>query len=328
MSLGGSRKKSSESSSGRSEVQPYAPTEPYIKEILEGAKAEYDKGNKEYLGGYDYNNLYADPTKEMLDMEKYGSEMYKNFQPDAFKDVTSAYNSYLSGDPTTAGGGYLSNFLKTGRTGTSLDDFNAGKGLNAYDMMSADGGKSYLDDFLSSTTDQITNRIGSEFAGMGRYGGSGAYANAVGSGVSDAVLPYMVELAENERARQFTGNQDYIQNMYNAGADISALLGDAGANLNNTEANLLANYGDFQTGLYDLADTSLADSYGYAGMDNFRKDRKAEMDMSKMMYDQDAYGMRLMDFADLINSYAFGFPTKLTTGTSKGKSSGFGFGIG
>ena len=328
MSLGGSRNKSSESSSGRSEVQPYAPTEPYIEEILKGAKAEYDKGNKEYLGGYDYNNLYSAPTKEMLDMERYGSEMYKNFQPDAFKDVTSTYNSYLNGDPTTAGGGYLANFLKTGKTGTSLDDFNAGKGLNAYDMMSADGGKSYLDDFLSSTTDKISNQIGSEFAGMGRYGGSGAYANAVGSGVSDAVLPYMVELAENERARQFTGNQDYIKNMYNAGADVSALLGDAGANLNNTEANLLANYGDFQSGLYDLAGDSLADSYGYAGMGNVRRDRINEMDMSKAMYDQDADAMRLMDFADLINSYAFGFPTKLTSGTSKGKSSSFGFGIG
>lgn len=328
MSLGGSRSKSSETSSGKSEVQPYAPTEPYIKEILEGAKAEYDKGNKEYLGGYDYNNLYSAPTKEMLDMERFGSEMYKNFQPDQFKDVTSTYNSYLNGDPTTAGGGYLSNFLKTGNTGTSLDDFNAGKGLNAYDMMSADGGKSYLDDFLSSTTDKISNQIGSEFAGMGRYGGSGAYANAVGSGVSDAVLPYMVELAENERARQFTGNQDYIQNMYNAGADVSALLGDAGANLNNTEANLLANYGDFQSGLYDLAGDSLADSYGYAGMGNVRRDRINEMDMSKAMYDQDADAMRLMDFADLINSYAFGFPTKLTSGTSKGKSSSFGFGIG
>ena len=53
-----------------------------------------------------------------------------------------------------------------------------------------------------------------------------------------------------------------------------------------------------------------------------------EMDMSKALYDQDADAMRLMDFADLINSYAFGFPTKLTSGTSKGKSSSFGFGIG
>jgi hypothetical protein len=328
MSIGGSRKKSSETSEGSSEVKPYAPTEPYIEEILAGAKAEYDKGNKEYLGGYDYNDLYSAPTKEMLDMERYGSNIYKNFQPDAFKDATSTYNSYLNGDPTTAGGGYLSNFLKTGTTGTSLDDFNSGAGLNAYDMMSADGGKSYLDDFLSSTTDKISNQIGSEFAGMGRYGGSGAYANAVGTGVSDAVLPYMVELAENERARQFTGNQDYIKNMYNAGSDISALMGDAGANLNNTEANLLANYGDYQSGLYDLASGTLADSYGYAGMDNARRDRINEMDMSKAMYDQDAYGMRLMDFADLINSYAFGFPTKLTSGTSSGKSSGFGFGIG
>lgn len=328
MSLGGSRSRSSESSSGSSEVKPYAPTEPYIAEILEGAKSEFDKGNKSYLGGYDYNNLYTDPTRDMLTMEDMGGDLYKNYSPDAMKDLSSTYSSYLAGSPTGAGGSYLTDFMRTGNTGTSLDDFNAGRGANAYTMMSADGGKSYLDDFLSSTTDQITNRIGSEFAGMGRYGGSGAYANAVGSGVSDAVLPYMVELAENERARQFTGNQDYIQNMYNAGSELAGLGVDAGTNMNNTEANLLMNSGAFNRDLYDLASDSLADSYGYAGMDNARRDAMNEMDMSKAIYDQDAYNQRLMDFADLIGDYAFGFPTKLTSGTSKGKSSSFGFGIG
>ena len=123
--------------------------------------------------------------------------------------------------------------MNTGKTGTSLDDFNAGNGLNAYDMMSPDGGKSYLDDFLSSTTNKISNRIGAEFAGDGRYGGGGSYANAVGSGVSDAVLPYMVELAENERGRQFTGNQDYVTNMYNAGSELAGLGMEAGTNMNN-----------------------------------------------------------------------------------------------
>jgi hypothetical protein len=72
----------------------------------------------------------------------------------------------------------------------------------------------------------------------------------------------------------------------------------------------------------------LADSYGYAGMGNQRKDGMNEMDMSKAIYDQDAYSQRLMDFADLIGDYAFGFPTKLTSGSSKGSSKSFGFGIG
>jgi len=328
MSLGGSASKSKESSSGTSEVKPYAETVPYISEILAGAKSEFDKGNKEYLGGYDYNNLYSDPTKAMLDMENMGGSMYKNYSPDAMKDLTSTYNSYLAGNPTGSGGAYLSNFMNTGKTGTSLDDFNAGNGLNAYEMMSPDGGKSYLDDFLSSTTDKISNSIGSEFAGMGRYGGGGAYANAVGSGVSDAVLPYMVELAENERGRQFTGNQDYVTNMYNAGSEVAGLGIDAGTNMNNTEANLLMNSGKFNTDLYNLASDSIADSYGYAGMDNNRKDVINEMDMSKALYDQDAYNQRLMDFADLIGDYAFGFPTKLTSGQSKGSSKSFGFGIG
>lgn len=328
MSIGGSRQKTKTNESGTSEVKPYAPTEPYIAEIIAGAKSEFDKGNKEYLGGYDYNNLYADPTADMLNMESFGADMYKNFSPDAMKDLTSTYNSYLAGNPTGSGGSYLKNFMDTGNTGTSLDDFNAGKSANAYDMMSSDGGKSYLDDFLSSTTNKITNSVGAEFAGNGRYGNSGAYSGAVGSGVTNEVMPYMMELANAERDRQFTGNTDYITNQYNAGSELAGLGLEAGTNMNNTEAQLLANSGRFNQDLYNLASGSLADSYGYAGMPNQRTNAMNEMDMSKMMYDQDAYNMRLMDFSDMIDKYAFGLPTKISTGTSSGKSTGFGFGIG
>lgn len=328
MSIGGSKQKSKVNESGTSEVQPYKPTEPYIAEILAGAKSEFDKGNKEYLGGYDYNNLFSDPTTAMLEMENYGGNMYKNFSPDAMKDLSSTYNSYLAGNPTGRGGSYLANFMDTGNTGTSLDDFNAGRGLNAYDMMSPDGGKSYLDDFLANTTNKISNRIGSEFTGMGRYGGGGSYADAVGRGVTEETMPFMLELANAERDRQFTGNQDFINNQYNAGSELANLGIDAGTNMNNAEVNAMINAGQFNTDLYNLANDSLASSYGYAGADNMRKDRMNEIDMSKMIFDQDAYNMRLMDFSDMIDKYAFGFPTKISTGTSSGKSSGFGFGIG
>jgi len=328
MSIGGSRQKSKTNESGTSEVQPYKPTEPYIAEIIAGAKSEFDKGNKEYLGGYDYNNLYSDPTGAMLDMENYGGDLYKNFSPDAMKDLTSTYNSFLAGNPTGAGGSYLADFMKTGNTGTSLDDFNAGRGGNAYDMMSPDGGKSYLDDFLSSTTDKISNRIGAEFAGNGRYGGGGSYSDSVGRAVTEETMPYMLDLANAERDRQFTGNTDYLTNQYNAGSELAGLGLDAGMNMNNAEINAMVNSSRFNTDLYNLANDSLTNSYGYAGMDNMRADRMNEIDMSKMMYDQDAYNMRLMDFSDMIDKYAFGLPTKISTGTSSGKSSGFGFGIG
>ena len=263
----------------------------------------------------------------MTAIENIGSDMYKGFQPDQFKDLQSTYSSYLNGDPTTAGGGYLNNFLNTRTTGTSLDDFNAGQGANAYGMMSTPS-STYLDELLGSTTNKITNRIGSEFAGMGRYGNSGAFSDAVGSGVSAEILPYMMDMAENERAREFTANQDFIQNQYNAGSDIANLLSTAGTNLNNAEMNMLLGADDFNQGLYDLASGSLDDAYVWAGQPNARQDRLNEMAMSKAIYDQDANYQSIMDFADIIDKYAFGFPTKLTDGSSSGKSKSFGFGIG
>jgi len=329
MSLGGSRSKTKESSAGESTVNPYAPTEPYIDEILRGAKAEYDKGNKDYLGGFDYSKLYQDPTNEMLEMERTGANAYKQYNnPDAFKDITSTYNSYLNGDPTTAGGSYLSKLTKDGITGTSLDAFNNGTGANAYDMMSPDGGKTYLDEYLKNTTDQISNSVGADFALNGRYGGGASYANNVGAGVTAEAMPLMMEMANAERDRQFTGNTDFVTNQYNAGNEINQSKLYAGSNLNNIEARLLEGRPAFDKSLYDLANNSMEDSYGYAGMDNMRKDRTAEMDMSKAMYDQDAYQRRLMDFEDIIGKYAFGLPNKITTGNSSGKSTSFGFGIG
>ncbi len=327
-SLGFGRSKNKQSSSGSSEVNPYAPTVPYIDKILSEANREFEAGNKQFMGGFDYaNNLFTDPTVQMDSIRGLGEDLYKGFQPDQFKDLQSTYSSYLNGDPTTSGGGYLDNFLTSRQTGTSLDDFNAGRGANAYGMMSTPS-TSYLDELLGSTTNKITNRIGSEFAGMGRYGNSGAFSDAVGSGVSAEILPYMMEMAENERAREFTGNQDYIQNMYNAGANISDQLTTAGANLNNAEAQLLMNADNFNQGLYNLASGSLDSSYGYAGIPNQQQDVINEYDALKMSYDQDANLSRIMDFADLINAYAFGFPTKLTSGTTSGKGTQFGFSLG
>ena len=46
MSIGGSKQKSKVNESGTSEVQPYKPTEPYIAEILAGAKSELIRATK------------------------------------------------------------------------------------------------------------------------------------------------------------------------------------------------------------------------------------------------------------------------------------------
>ena len=327
MSIGGSRNRQKTSSSGSSEVQPYAKTEPYIDAILQDAYSQYQRP-KQFLGGYDYaNNLFTDPTQSMLDIERAGGDLYKGFQPDQFKDLQSTYSSYLNGDPTTSGGGYLDSFLTSRQTGTSLDDFNAGRGANAYGMMSTPS-TSYLDELLGSTTNKITNRIGSEFAGMGRYGNSGAFSDAVGSGVSAEILPYMMEMAGNERAREFTANQDFIQNQYNAGSDISNLLNTAGVNLNNAETQLLMNADNFNQGLYDLASGSMTDSYDWSQMDNIRKDMLNEYMMAESIYNQDMPTQQLWDFNDLVGGWAFGLPRKITSGTSSGKGTSFGFGIG
>ena len=185
-----------------------------------------------------------------------------------------------------------------------------------------------LDNILRNTTDRISNQIGAEFAGMGRYGGGASYADAVGRGVGAEVAPLMFQASENERQREFDARRDLDTNRFNAGAGLAELLGDTTGNLYNAQTSALLGADDALTNLADVRNNLITNALGFAGMDNMRADRMNELDLMQSIYNAQSPYENLAFYSNTISPLAFGFPSTITTGTSSGKSSGFNLGIG
>ena len=326
-SIGFGKSKEKSQTSGTNEVNPYAPTVGAIGDIIDTAGNLFASGQPEFMGGYDYNNLYSDPTAMMTGLENRGAMMSDRFNPMA-TDIESGFASAMAGTPTGITSDYFTNLYNNAQTGSSfIDDLAQGGGSSYYNQLSTPSNQ-YLDNFLASTTDKITNQIGSEFAGMGRYGGGGAYANAVGQGVSAEVSPLMVQMAENERERELNALRDLDTNRFNAGSGLAELLGDASGNLYNAQTNALLGSSGALSNLADTYGGLIDDSLAYAGMPNMRADRMNELDMMRAVYDAQSPYENLAMYSNFVSPLAFGFPSTITSGTSSGKSSSMNFGLG
>ncbi len=323
--FGKSREKSQ--TSGSNEVNPYAPTVAPINTILGEAGNLFNQGQPDFLGGYDYNNLYSDPTAQMLDLEAQGAGLADAFNPMS-TDIQSRFSSAIAGTPTGITSDYYNNLYNQGQTGSSYYDTLAQGGGDPFFNQMSMPTNTYLDNVLRNTTDRISNQIGAEFAGMGRYGGGASYADAVGRGVGAEVAPLLVQASENERQREFDALRDLDSNRFNAGSGLAELLADSSGNLYNAQTNALVNASNALTNLADTRGDNIDFSYGYAGMPNMRDERMNELDLMNAMYTAQSPYENLAMYSNFISPFAFGFPTTITSGTSSGKSSGFNFGIG
>ena len=326
-SIGFGSKKESSNTSGTNEVNPYEPTVAPINTILDEAGNLFEQGQPDFLGGYDYSNLYSDPTQAMLNLETQGAGMADAFNPMA-TDIQSQFSSAIAGSPTGITSDYYTNLFNNAQSGSSfVDDLAQGGGSSYYNQLSTPA-NTYLDNFLSDTTDKISNRIASDFASQGRYGGGASYADAVGRGVSSEVSPLMVQMAENERDRELQGYRDLDSNRYNAGAGMAELLGTGAGNLYNAQTSALLGADDALTNLANTRTDLITNALGFAGMPNMRADRMNELDMMRSMYDAQSPYDNLAFYQNAVLPTAFGFPSTISTGTSSGRASGFNFGLG
>ena len=120
-SIGFGKNKQKSQTSGSNEVTPYAPTEGAIGEIINQAGNLYSQGQPAFLGGFDYNNLYSDPTANMLALESQGAGMADAFNPMA-TDIQSRFSSAIAGTPQGITSDYLTNLYNQGQTGSSKID--------------------------------------------------------------------------------------------------------------------------------------------------------------------------------------------------------------
>lgn len=325
MSIGGSRNKSKTSESGTSEYKPYEPTVEHLDKIMKDMGDWYDDpDNQKFMGGYDYTNYLTPYTADEKDIIDRGSDAFNYLDPTKFASSDAMLNSYLAGNPTSTGGMALTN-LATGNTGTYLDELNAGTNRTAYDGMSANSDE-YLSNLTKNVTDRVVNQVSSSMAGKGRYDpNSATFGMNVGQGVANEIADDLFLASENERGREFTSARDNITNLYNAGNVTADNMYRAGKGLSDAEINIAEGDPRRRRDIANNYADMLGTSFGFMGKNREMIDAGKQLEIAKMMYDQGVPMSKMMDYYNVIQGIATGFPTIDSSGTSSSKSGGFGF---
>ena len=325
MSIGGSRSKSKSSESGSSEYTPYAPASPHLDKIMADMGAFYDNpDNMKFMGGYDSSNYLTPYTAGEKDIIARGSDAFNYLDPTKFASSDAMLNSYLAGNPTSTGGMALTN-LATGNTGTYLDQLNAGTNQTAYEGLGTNQDE-YLSNLTKNVTDRVVNQVSSSMAGKGRYDpNSATFGMNVGQGVANEIADDLFQASENERGRQFTSERDNITNMYNAGNVTADNMYRAGRGLSDAEINIAEGDPRRRSDIANNYADMLGTSFGFMGKDREMVDAGKQLEVAKLMYEQGVPMTKLMDYYNVIQGIATGFPTVNSTGTSSSKGSNFGF---
>ena len=176
------------------EVIPYAPTEPYLEDILQQAENIYasDVG-KSYFPSSTVVP-FAPQTQQALNLteaqafdQMAGSNLY-NQAAGTFGDASSGAMGTSYGGPNL-GMGMGSSY--TGRTG-----YAGGPAYNALQP-----GADYLSDVRNTIASDVMGNVQSQFGGMGRTGGSPGAQQAVSRGFTQQYAPIAQSAAEAERQR-------------------------------------------------------------------------------------------------------------------------------
>jgi len=176
------------------EVIPYAPTEPYLEDILQQAENIYQSDvGKSYFPSSTVVP-FAPQTQQALNLteaqafDQMGGSGLFNQAASTFGDAATGAMGSSYGGPNL-GLGMGSSY--TGRTGYA--------GGPAYNQLQP--GADYLSDVRNTISSDIMGNIQSQFGGMGRTGTSPAAQQAAARGFTQSYAPIAQSAAEAERQR-------------------------------------------------------------------------------------------------------------------------------
>ena len=176
------------------EVIPYAPTEPYLEDILQQAENIYESDVGRSYFPSSTVVPFAPQTQQALNLteaqafdQMAGSNLY-NQAAGTFGDASSGAMGTSYGGPNL-GMGMGSSY--TGRTG-----YAGGPAYNALQP-----GADYLSDVRNTIASDVMGNVQSQFGSMGRTGGSPGAQQAVSRGFTQQYAPIAQSAAEAERQR-------------------------------------------------------------------------------------------------------------------------------
>ena len=182
------------------EVIPYAPTEPYLEDILQQAENIYESDVGRSYFPSSTVVPFAPQTQQALNLTEAqafdqmgGSNLY-NTAAGTFGDAATGAMGNAYGGPNLGmgmGSSYTGRDAYTGRTG-----YAGGPAYNALQP-----GADYLSDVRNSIASDVMGNVQSQFGSMGRTGGSPGAQQAVARGFTQQYAPIAQSAAEAERQR-------------------------------------------------------------------------------------------------------------------------------
>ena len=197
-----------------SEIQPYAPTERYLQDIMQQAENIYesDVGTQYFPGSTVVP--FAPQTQQMMDLAQ--ARSFDLMGPSSiYGTATGTMTDAATGAMGTAYGGPS---LGLGIGSTYMGRGATGLG-SAYDLLSPQA--DYLSDVRDAISQDVMGNIATQFGGMGRTGTSPGAQQAAARGFTQAYAPIAQSAAEAERVRQLRSGESALGRQFQAGqADI------------------------------------------------------------------------------------------------------------
>ena len=301
------------------QVSPYAPSEPYLNNILTEASNLYQSGT----GSQYYPGSTVVPFAQQTQQGLQGLQNLSTNQ--------------LSGSPMMQQAGNVFSGYAAGQ-GPSVFGGNVGAGgqysgipTQTYSgMAQLSPQQDYLSGLQSSIANQSLNAVQDQFGGMGRTGTSPGAQAAAQTAFTQAYAPIASQLGESERNRQLGMQQDALARAQGANQfQTQSMMGMQGdqfrrqqaADMMNAQAMQAANqFGQQQQlmaagqlpAMQGAADArALQGAQGLAGVGGAFEDLQGRMlqeDLQRYQYEQMSPYNRLAQYAGIVSPIASGFP--------------------
>jgi len=301
------------------QVSPYAPSEPYLNNILTEASNLYQSGT----GSQYYPGSTVVPFAQQTQQGLQGLQNLSTNQ--------------LSGSPMMQQAGNVFSGYAAGQA-PSIFGGNVGAGgqysgipTQTYSgMAQLSPQQDYLSGLQSSIANQSLNAVQDQFGGMGRTGTSPGAQAAAQTAFTQAYAPIASQLSESERNRQLGIQQDALARAQGANQfQTQSMMGMQGdqfrrqqaADMMNAQAMQAANqFGQQQQlqaagqlpAMQGAADArAMQGAQGLAGVGGAYEDLQGRMlqeDLQRFQYEQMSPYNRLAQYAGIVSPIASGFP--------------------
>ena len=279
-----------------SRTEPYAPAEPFLKDILGEAQNIY----RSNLGRSFFPSStvvpFAEQTQQALNLQQ--AQALEQAQNSALQAQAAQTFGQFAGSPMSS---------YTGRMGQGMG--------SSYGQLTPQA--DYLSGIREGITSDVLGSVQSQFGGMGRTGTSPQAQQAVARGVTQAFAPIASQLASQERGREMQALESQFGRQFSGS---QADIGRQQAGMESALGRQLQAAGQLpgiQQGIDLRRQQAIASLGGVGSAYENLAQRQLQDQIARFQFGQTAPMQQLQQYAGLISPIASGFPTGINTAPSQ-----------